>query len=31
VVTPLVFAAIGAHHPDHGFVTNFSVAPRCWH
>jgi predicted ferric reductase len=26
VVTPLVFAVIGAHHPDHGFVTNFSVA-----
>ena len=26
VVTPLVFAAIGANHPDHGFWTNFSVA-----
>ncbi|MBV8990887.1 MAG: ferric reductase-like transmembrane domain-containing protein [Solirubrobacterales bacterium] len=27
VLTPLVFAAIGASHPDHGFWTNFSVAP----
>ena len=26
VVSPLVFAAIGASHPDHGFWTNFSVA-----
>jgi predicted ferric reductase len=26
VVTPLVFAAIGGNHPDHGFWTNFSVA-----
>src|SRR5262245_42298687 len=26
VVSPLVFAAIGAGHPDHGFWTNFSVA-----
>ena len=26
VVTPLVFAAVGAHDPDHGFLTNFSVA-----
>ena len=26
VVSPLVFAAIGATHPDHGFWTNFSVA-----
>jgi glucose-6-phosphate 1-dehydrogenase len=26
VVTPLVFAAVGANHPDHGFWTNFSVA-----
>ena len=26
VTTPLIFAAIGANHPDHGFWTNFSVA-----
>jgi predicted ferric reductase len=26
VVSPLVFAVIGASHPDHGFWTNFSVA-----
>jgi predicted ferric reductase len=26
VVAPLVFAAIGASEPDHGFWTNFSVA-----
>jgi predicted ferric reductase len=26
VVSPLVFAAIGASQPDHGFWTNFSVA-----
>jgi len=26
VVAPLVFAAIGANHPEHGFWTNFSVA-----
>ena len=26
VVAPLVFAAIGATRPEHGFVTNFSVA-----
>ena len=26
VVSPLVFAAIGADHPDHGFWINFSVA-----
>jgi predicted ferric reductase len=26
VLSPLVFAAIGAGHPDHGFWTNFSVA-----
>ncbi|HET7759340.1 MAG TPA: ferric reductase-like transmembrane domain-containing protein [Gaiellaceae bacterium] len=26
VVTPLVFAAIGGNHPEHGFWTNFSVA-----
>jgi predicted ferric reductase len=26
VVAPLVFAAIGASDPDHGFGTNFSVA-----
>ncbi len=26
VLSPLVFAAIGASHPDHGFWTNFSVA-----
>jgi predicted ferric reductase len=26
VVAPLVFAAIGAREPDHGFWTNFSVA-----
>ena len=26
VLSPLVFAAIGAAHPDHGFLTNFSVA-----
>src|SRR5215475_3530894 len=26
VVAPLVFAAIGAGHPDHGFWKNFSVA-----
>ena len=26
VVAPLVFAAIGASQPDHGFWTNFSVA-----
>src|SRR5262252_3160237 len=26
VLSPLVFAAIGADHPDHGFWTNFSVA-----
>lgn len=26
VVAPLVFAVIGASHPDHGFWTNFSVA-----
>jgi predicted ferric reductase len=26
VVSPLVFAAIAANHPDHGFWTNFSVA-----
>jgi predicted ferric reductase len=26
VLSPLVFAAIGANHPDHGFWTNFSVA-----
>jgi predicted ferric reductase len=26
VVSPLVFAAIGANHPEHGFWTNFSVA-----
>jgi len=26
VVSPLVFAAIGASHPDHGFWTNFSVS-----
>jgi predicted ferric reductase len=26
VVSPLVFAAIGADHPDHGFWTNISVA-----
>lgn len=25
VVAPLVFAVIGASHPDHGFWTNFSV------
>ena len=26
VVSPLVFAVIGAGQPDHGFWTNFSVA-----
>ena len=26
VLSPLVFAAVGANHPDHGFWTNFSVA-----
>src|ERR671935_1513444 len=26
VLSPLVFAAIGAGQPDHGFWTNFSVA-----
>jgi predicted ferric reductase len=26
VLSPLVFAAIGASHPEHGFWTNFSVA-----
>src|SRR5262245_34762482 len=26
VVSPLVFAALDATHPDHGFWTNFSVA-----
>jgi predicted ferric reductase len=26
VVAPLVFAAIGASDPDHGFLTNFSIA-----
>jgi predicted ferric reductase len=26
VLSPLVFAAIGANHPEHGFWTNFSVA-----
>src|SRR5262245_1439786 len=26
VLAPLVFAAVGANHPDHGFLTNFSVA-----
>ncbi len=26
VLSPLVFAVIGASHPDHGFWTNFSVA-----
>src|SRR5919201_6275779 len=26
VLSPLVFAAIGASQPDHGFWTNFSVA-----
>ena len=26
VLSPLVFAVIGASHPDHGFLTNFSVA-----
>src|SRR5262245_19229440 len=26
VLVPLVFAAVGANHPDHGFWTNFSVA-----
>jgi predicted ferric reductase len=26
VLSPLVFAAIGAGHPEHGFWTNFSVA-----
>lgn len=26
VIAPLVFAAIGASEPDHGFWTNFSVA-----
>ena len=26
VLTPLVFAAIGASDPDHGFWTDFSVA-----
>src|SRR5262245_22451668 len=26
VVAPLVFAAIGANHPEHGFWTNLSVA-----
>jgi predicted ferric reductase len=26
VLSPLVFAAISAGHPDHGFSTNFSVA-----
>ena len=26
VIAPLVFAAIGASVPDHGFWTNFSVA-----
>jgi hypothetical protein len=26
VLSPLVFAVIGASRPDHGFWTNFSVA-----
>src|SRR5262249_11726775 len=26
VLSPLVFAVIGANHPEHGFWTNFSVA-----